>query len=122
MSKMKGSAVSLAQFLCDEAPYDCLDDIGRWAAGLGYKGVQLPGRDGGVIYIGQAAGSRTCCEEYQRNPAAMGLEATDISLDRRRSGRFPARVHAMSHSMTLPAVTTTTTAIAKSSAWAQRTH
>lgn len=79
MSKMKGPAVFLAQFLRDEAPYDCLENIGPWVAGLGYKGVQVPGWDGRVIDIDQAADSKTYCEEYQGTLAAMGLEVTEIA-------------------------------------------
>ena len=41
MSRIKGPAIFLAQFLRDEPPYDVIDNIGPWVAGLGYKGVQI---------------------------------------------------------------------------------
>jgi len=48
MKRMKGPAIFLAQFLRDEPPYDTLENIGKWVADLGYKGVQIdmgPTRD-----------------------------------------------------------------------------
>ncbi len=39
---MKGPGIFLAQFAGDEAPFNSLDSITKWAAGLGYKGVQIP--------------------------------------------------------------------------------
>ena len=42
MKTIKGPAIFLAQFAGDVAPFNNLDAIGRWAAGLGYKGVQIP--------------------------------------------------------------------------------
>ena len=42
MKTIKGPAIFLAQFAGDAAPFNKLDAIARWAAGLGYKGVQIP--------------------------------------------------------------------------------
>ena len=39
---MKGPAIFLAQFAGDEAPFNSLEAIARWAGDLGYKGVQIP--------------------------------------------------------------------------------
>ena len=35
MKTIKGPAIFLAQFAGDSAPFNSLDSIGRWAAGLG---------------------------------------------------------------------------------------
>ncbi len=43
---MKGPAIFLAQFAGDEAPFNSLDSITKWAAGHGYKDVQIPTWDG----------------------------------------------------------------------------
>ena len=40
MRTLKGPAIFLAQFAGDKAPFDTLDNICEWAAGLGYKGIQ----------------------------------------------------------------------------------
>ena len=42
MPKIKGPAIFLAQFMRDEVPYNTMENIGKWVASLGYKGVQLP--------------------------------------------------------------------------------
>ena len=42
---MKGPAIFLAQFIGDAAPFNSFDAICGWAAGLGYKGVQVPTSD-----------------------------------------------------------------------------
>ena len=38
MARIKGPGILLAHFLRSEAPFDTLESIGRWAAGLGYVG------------------------------------------------------------------------------------
>ena len=53
-TSIKGPALFLAQFLTDEAPFNSLDSIVKWAAALGYKGVQIPTCDARVL-ISQAA-------------------------------------------------------------------
>lgn len=45
MKTIKGPGMLLAQFASDEAPFNSLDSICAWAAGLGYKGVQVPSWD-----------------------------------------------------------------------------
>jgi len=39
---MKGPAIFLAQFVGDKAPFNELGAMAKWAASLGYKGVQIP--------------------------------------------------------------------------------
>ena len=45
MTTIKGPAVFLAQFIGDEAPFNSLDGICKWAADLGFKGIQMPTLD-----------------------------------------------------------------------------
>ena len=40
MKTMRGPALFLAQFAGDEAPFNSLDGMAKWAAGLGFVGVQ----------------------------------------------------------------------------------
>lgn len=79
MSKMKGPAIFLAQFMRDEEPYNNISNIGKWVAGLGYKGVQIPGWDGRVIDLDKAAASKTYCDEYKGQLKEMGLEPTEVA-------------------------------------------
>ena len=46
---MKGPGIFLAQFAGDAAPFNSLPSIAKWAAGLGYKGVQIPTWDGAPV-------------------------------------------------------------------------
>ena len=39
---IKGPAIFLAQFAGDAAPFDSLPSIAKWAADLGYRGIQVP--------------------------------------------------------------------------------
>jgi sugar phosphate isomerase/epimerase len=43
MTTIQGPAVFLTQFISDEAP-NSLDGICKWAADLGFKGIQMPTR------------------------------------------------------------------------------
>ena len=79
MKTIKGPAIFLAQFAGDNAPFDNLDSIGRWASGLGYKGVQIPSWDGRLFDLEKAAKSKTYCEEVKGTLAQHGLEITELS-------------------------------------------
>jgi len=43
---MRGPAIFLAQFVGDEPPFNELGTMTKWAASLGYKGVQIAGPAG----------------------------------------------------------------------------
>ncbi|AWL09792.1 Myo-inosose-2 dehydratase [Aquirufa nivalisilvae] len=79
MQTIKGPAIFLAQFLGDEAPFNTLDGITTWAAGLGYKGVQIPSWDPRCIDLQKAAESKTYCDELKGMLAAKGLQITELS-------------------------------------------
>ena len=42
MKTVKGPAIFLAQFVDQNAPFNSLDSMCKWAADLGYKGIQIP--------------------------------------------------------------------------------
>jgi len=79
MKTIKGPAIFLAQFAGDSAPFNGLDAIGRWAAGLGYTGVQIPSWDGRLFDLKRAADSRTYCDEVKGLLAGHGLQITELS-------------------------------------------
>lgn len=76
---MKGPAIFLAQFVGDEAPFNSLGSIARWAAGHGYKGIQIPSWDGRLIDLKQAASSRDYCDEINGVCAEAGVAITELS-------------------------------------------
>lgn len=79
MNKIKGPGIFLAQFLRDEEPYNNLENIGKWVAGLGYKGVQIPTWDSRVIDLDKAAESRAYCDELKGKLKEIGLEPTELA-------------------------------------------
>src|SRR5881628_1047357 len=79
MSRMRGPAVFLAQFLGDQPPFNNLTNIGKWFAQFGYKGVQIPAWDRRVFDLHQAAESQAYCDDYRATLANLGLEPTDVA-------------------------------------------
>jgi sugar phosphate isomerase/epimerase len=79
MTTIKGPAVFLAQFISDEAPFNTLDNICKWAADLGFKGIQMPTLDARFIDLKQAAESKTYADELKGKIATYGLEITELS-------------------------------------------
>lgn len=79
MSSIMGPGIFLAQFLRDEKPYNNLLNIGRWVAGLGYKGVQIPTWDTRVIDLDKAAESKTYCDDLKGKLKQIGLQITELS-------------------------------------------
>jgi sugar phosphate isomerase/epimerase len=76
---MKGPGIFLAQFAADEAPFDTLPSIARWAAGLGYKGIQIPSGDARFMDLEKAAASKDYCDEIKGVCAQAGVEITELS-------------------------------------------
>src|SRR3954468_12794895 len=76
---MKGPAIFLAQFIGDAPPFNSFDAICGWAAGLGYKGVQVPTSDPRMIDLDKAATSQTYCDEIVGVAARHGLAITELS-------------------------------------------
>ncbi|WP_116108311.1 sugar phosphate isomerase/epimerase family protein [Lewinella sp. IMCC34191] len=79
MTTIKGPAIFLAQFMGDEPPFNNLDDICRYMAGLGYKGVQIPTWESRLIDLEKAAESKTYCDEIKGRVADHGLEITELA-------------------------------------------
>jgi len=78
-SNVKGPGIFLAQFAGDAAPFNSWNAICRWAADLGYKGVQVPTWDGRLFDLRQAAESRSYCDEIKGVAAQHGLVITELS-------------------------------------------
>ena len=74
-----GPGIFLAQFLRDEQPFDNLENIGRWAFELGYKGVQIPTWDTRVIDLEKAAESKAYCDDIQGRLQEIDLEISELS-------------------------------------------
>lgn len=55
MKTLKGPGIFLAQYADDVEPFDSLPSIARWAASLGFVGVQIPSNDKRLFDLEQAA-------------------------------------------------------------------
>lgn len=78
MKTIKGPAIFLAQFLGEEPPFDSLEHLAQWAAGLGYKGLQLPTAPR-LFDLEQAAASQQYCDDVLALLARYGLQVTELS-------------------------------------------
>ena len=79
MKTIKGPALFLAQFAGDAAPFNSLDAITKWAASIGYKGVQIPSWDARFIDLDLASTSQGYCDDLRGIAAANGIEITELS-------------------------------------------
>ena len=79
MKTIKGPAVFLAQFIDEQAPFNNLNGLCKWAAELGYKGIQLPTLDKWLIDLDTAAESQTYCDDLKGKINSYGLEITELS-------------------------------------------
>lgn len=79
MKTIKGPGIFLAQFMGDEAPFNNLKSICGWAAGLGFKGAQIPTWDSRCIDLKQAAESKTYADEIKGIVNEAGMEITELS-------------------------------------------
>ena len=78
-TNIKGPAIFLAQFAGDDAPYNSLENITKWVASLGYKGVQIPTFVPSMFDLDKAADSQTYCDEVKGICADAGVEITELS-------------------------------------------
>ncbi|GAB7522501.1 sugar phosphate isomerase/epimerase family protein [Paraburkholderia sp. 2C] len=78
MKTIKGPAIYLAQFLGDDPPFDNFAHLAQWAAGLGFKGIQVPVA-AQLIDLEQAAASQTWCDDWLGVAADAGVTVTELA-------------------------------------------
>lgn len=79
MSAIKGPAIFLAQFAGDSEPFNSLAGMAKWAADLGYKGIQVPTNDPAIFDLEKAANSQAYCDEIAAMCANAGVQITELS-------------------------------------------
>jgi sugar phosphate isomerase/epimerase len=79
MKTIKGPGIFLAQFAGDEAPFNTLENLAKWAANLGFVGVQIPTWDQRLFDLKRAAESQEYCDEILGVVRTAGLEVTELS-------------------------------------------
>jgi len=75
---MKGPAIFLAQFAGPDAPFDSLENMAKWAAELGYAGIQVPA-DPSLFDLSIAADSQDYCDEIAGKVGEYGIQITELS-------------------------------------------
>ena len=79
MKTIKGPGIFLAQFAGDSAPFNTLEGMAKWAAGLGFTGIQIPSWDSRLFNLQQAAESKAYCDEVMGIAARAGVAITELS-------------------------------------------
>lgn len=79
MTTIKGPGIFLAQFMGDQPPFNNLKSICAWAAGLGYKAVQIPTWDSRCMDLKKAAESKTYADEIRGIVRDCGMEISELS-------------------------------------------
>ena len=79
MTGIKGPAIFLAQFAGDEAPFNSLENISKWASDLGYIGVQIPSWDNRLFDLKKASESKDYCDEVKGILSNHNLSLTELS-------------------------------------------
>jgi len=79
MKTIKGPGIFLAQFAGDEAPFNTVAGMAKWAAGLGFAGVQIPSWDGRLFDLKLAAESQSYCDDLLGILKDSGLALTELS-------------------------------------------
>lgn len=79
MKTIKGPAIFLAQFVGEEEPFNDLISLCKWAESLGYKGVQIPTWETGLIDVKKLAESKTFADEYKGKIEETGVVITELA-------------------------------------------
>lgn len=76
---MKDPAVYLAQFMGDKPPFNNLENICKYMASLGYKGVQIPTFDPRCVDLKKLAESKAYADEIKGIVHDAGCEITELA-------------------------------------------
>ncbi len=79
MKTIQGPGIFLAQFVGENAPFDTLEGLAGWVAGLGFKAVQIPTNDPRIFDLAKAGESTTYCETILGMLAGHGLAISELS-------------------------------------------
>lgn len=79
MKTMRGPGLFLAQFASEQAPFNSWGAITSWAAGLGYKGVQVPSGNALLFDLDRAVTSEIWRDEFLGQARDNGVAVTELS-------------------------------------------
>ena len=76
---LQGPGIFLAQFIGPQAPFNTLDGLAGWAAGLGYTALQVPTSTPHIFDLAQAADSQAYCDDVRARLDRHGLVISELS-------------------------------------------
>jgi sugar phosphate isomerase/epimerase len=79
MKTIQGPAIFLAQFMGEDAPFDEMHSVCRWAAKHGYRGVQVPTWDARCIDLRKVAESKDYADEWRESVETTGVKVVELS-------------------------------------------
>ncbi|MCY9877068.1 sugar phosphate isomerase/epimerase [Vibrio natriegens] len=79
MQQIKGPAIFLAQFISDQAPFNTLEGLAKWAADKGYKALQMPTLNPEIFDLEKAATDKDYCKQIELTLAEFGLQISELS-------------------------------------------
>ncbi|ATZ95364.1 MULTISPECIES: sugar phosphate isomerase/epimerase family protein [Dickeya] len=96
MQTIKGPGLFLAQYIGEQAPFNSLEGLAGWAAGLGFKALQIPCNHPHIFDLETAAHSQTYCDDVAGRLAEHGLVISELSthLEGQLIAVHPAYHHA----------------------------
>ena len=82
MRTIRGPGLFIAQFVGTEPEFTTLDGIARWAAGLGFKALQVPISFPHIFDVEQAAASAAYCDDFRAALDKHGLAISELASQR----------------------------------------
>lgn len=79
MKTVKGPGIFLAQFIGQQAPFNNLEGIAKWAAERGFKALQIPCNHPKIFDLDRASTSQSYCDEVTALLANYGLQISELS-------------------------------------------
>lgn len=82
MRTILGPSLFIAQFIGAEPEFETLDGIAQWAAGLGFKALQIPTGNPAIFDVEQAAASQAYCDDIRALLDQHGLVVSELASQR----------------------------------------
>ncbi len=79
MKTLQGPSIFLSQFISERPPFNALESMAAWAAGLGYKAVQLPTHLPHIFDLNKAAESVDYCAQVRETLRNLGVQISELS-------------------------------------------
>lgn len=79
MRTIQGPGVFLAQFIGEDAPFNSLEGLAKWASEQGFAYIQIPTIDPRIFDLDLAATSQIYCDELMAMLQQYGIQISELS-------------------------------------------